>query len=104
MICRPGSNNLGLDIFPDTVGNFGAPWWPFWILQAVGCLCWLMYCTIHITVGHCTVIYTLLFVDVLYNCQPPRASANLELTLFSQGHYNKNNKNKKNKNYTNKIY
>ena len=28
-------NNLGLDPFPDPVGHFGAPWRPFWILQAV---------------------------------------------------------------------
>ena len=21
--------------FPDPAGRFGAPWWPFWILQAV---------------------------------------------------------------------
>ena len=26
-------NNLGLDPFPDPVGHFGAPWWPFWIFQ-----------------------------------------------------------------------
>ena len=26
---------LGLDPFPDPVGNFGAPWQPFWILQSV---------------------------------------------------------------------
>ena len=29
------ANNLGLDPFPDPVGHFGAPWRPFWILQAV---------------------------------------------------------------------
>ena len=29
------ANNLGLDPFPDHVGHFGAPWRPFWILQAV---------------------------------------------------------------------
>ena len=29
------ANNLGLDPFPDPVGHFGAPWWPFWVLQAV---------------------------------------------------------------------
>ena len=23
------ANNLGLDPFPDPVGHFGAPWWPF---------------------------------------------------------------------------
>ena len=27
--------NLGVDTFPDPVRNFGAPWRPFWILQAV---------------------------------------------------------------------
>ena len=27
--------NLGLDPFSDPVGHFGAPWWPFWVLQAV---------------------------------------------------------------------
>ena len=27
--------NLGVDIFPDPVGHFGAQWRPFWILQAV---------------------------------------------------------------------
>ena len=27
--------NLGVDTFPDPVGHFGAPWRPFWILQAV---------------------------------------------------------------------
>ena len=26
---------LGSKSFPDPVGHFGAPWWPFWILQAV---------------------------------------------------------------------
>ena len=26
---------VGLDPFPDPVGHFGAPWWPFWVLQAV---------------------------------------------------------------------
>ena len=25
------ANNLGFDPFPDPVGHFGAPWWPFWI-------------------------------------------------------------------------
>ena len=29
------ANNLGMDPFPDPVGHFGAPWRPFWILQAV---------------------------------------------------------------------
>ena len=24
------NENLGLDPFPDPVGHFGAPWWPFW--------------------------------------------------------------------------
>ena len=28
-------NNLGLDPFSDPFGHFGAPWWPFWVLQAV---------------------------------------------------------------------
>ena len=27
--------NLGVDTFPDPVRHFGAPWRPFWILQAV---------------------------------------------------------------------
>ena len=27
--------NLGVHTFPDPVGHFGAPWRPFWILQAV---------------------------------------------------------------------
>ena len=27
--------NLGVDSFPDPVRHFGAPWRPFWILQAV---------------------------------------------------------------------
>ena len=27
--------NLEIDTFPDPVGHFGAPWRPFWILQAV---------------------------------------------------------------------
>ena len=27
--------HLGVGPFPDPIGNFGAPWWPFWILQAV---------------------------------------------------------------------
>ena len=27
--------NLGIDTFPDPIGHFGAPWRPFWILQAV---------------------------------------------------------------------
>ena len=26
---------LWVDTFPDPVSHFGAPWWPFWILQAV---------------------------------------------------------------------
>ena len=28
-------DNLGLDPLGDTVDHFGAPWWPFWILQTV---------------------------------------------------------------------
>ena len=27
--------NLGVDTFPDPVRHFGAPWRPFWILQAL---------------------------------------------------------------------
>ena len=27
--------NLGVDTFPDPLCHFGAPWRPFWILQAV---------------------------------------------------------------------
>ena len=27
--------NLGEDPFPDPVGHFGAPWWPFWIIDAL---------------------------------------------------------------------
>ena len=27
--------NLRVDTFPDPVGHFGAPWRPYWILQAV---------------------------------------------------------------------
>ena len=27
--------NIGVGTFPDPFGHFGAPWWPFWILQAV---------------------------------------------------------------------
>ena len=27
--------NQGVDTFPDPVGHFGAPWRPFWMLQAV---------------------------------------------------------------------
>ena len=29
------ANNLGLDPFPDPVGHFGAPWWPFWIFEVL---------------------------------------------------------------------
>ena len=29
--CSP--KNLGGDHFPDTVGHFWAPWWPFWIFE-----------------------------------------------------------------------
>ena len=29
--------NLGVDTFPDPVRHFGAPWRPFWILQAMRC-------------------------------------------------------------------
>ena len=29
------SKKMGLDPFPDLVGYFGAPWWPFLVLQAV---------------------------------------------------------------------
>ena len=25
--------NLGVDLFPDPVGHFGAPWQPFWIFE-----------------------------------------------------------------------
>ena len=28
--------NLGVDTFPDPVGHFGAPWWPFWISRVLG--------------------------------------------------------------------
>ena len=27
--------NPGVDPFPDPVGHFGAPWWPFWIFEVV---------------------------------------------------------------------
>ena len=30
-----GSAQLGADTFPDPIGHFGAPWRPFWILQAM---------------------------------------------------------------------
>ena len=33
-VCR-SAQNLGVGIFPDPVSHFGAPWRPFWILQAV---------------------------------------------------------------------
>ena len=29
------ANNLGLDPFPDPVGHFEAPWWPFWIFEVL---------------------------------------------------------------------
>ena len=29
------ANNLGVNPYPDPVNHFGAPWQPFWILQAV---------------------------------------------------------------------
>ena len=32
-----GSNNLRFELFADPVSHFGAPWWPFWILQARRC-------------------------------------------------------------------
>ena len=32
-----GTNNQVLDLFPDPVSHFGAPWWPSWILQVVRC-------------------------------------------------------------------
>ena len=32
-----GFNDPGFDLFPDSVRHFGAPFWPFWIQQALGC-------------------------------------------------------------------
>ena len=29
------ANNLGLEPFPDPVGHFEAPWWPFWIFEVL---------------------------------------------------------------------
>ena len=29
------ANNLGLDPFPDPVGHFEAPWWPFYIFEVL---------------------------------------------------------------------
>ena len=36
------ANNLGLDLFPDPVGHFGAPLQPFWILQVVRFFLWYL--------------------------------------------------------------
>ena len=33
--CLERPKNLGVDTFPDPVGHFGAPWGPYWILQAL---------------------------------------------------------------------
>ena len=30
------AQHLGIDPFPDLVGHFGAPWWPFWVLRRCG--------------------------------------------------------------------
>ena len=29
------AKNLGFDPFPDPVGHFEAPWWPFWIFEVL---------------------------------------------------------------------
>ena len=29
------AQNIGLYPFPDPVGHFGSPWWPFWIFKVL---------------------------------------------------------------------
>ena len=47
---------------------------------------------------------TTFLISVNYDCQPSRASSNLELTLFCSFHYKKNKKNKNDNKHLTKIY